>query len=126
MRGSDEYRQPLIAVELEQAARLLADSTHRITNPHDSYQLIDELEATVGHLAEVCEQYATWHGDAAHGTHYHGETDAGATRAAAAELRTAAEGLVSVAASLGRAKERNRAVRWHDIEADHPSATTAD
>jgi len=99
MRGSDEHRQSLVAVELEQAARLLADSTHRITNPHDSHQLLDELEATVGHLAQVCEQYATWRGHAAHSPHYRGEP-AAATRAAA-ELRTAAEGLASVAAAVG-------------------------
>lgn len=118
MAINEDHRQADIAAELEETARGLAHSTRTVPVPSDSYRLLGELNATTAHLAQVCQQLATWHDGVADGTHYEGEDSRGdgatGTVAAAAGLRNAASALSEATQALMAAHSANGVVRWYD------------
>ena len=64
-----------VAAEVEELTRTLAHSTRDVPNPQDSYRILGELGAIIDHVAQVCEQLASWHSRVEDGKHYEGEDD---------------------------------------------------
>lgn len=119
MAINEEHRQLQIAAELSELTRAMAHSTRTVPAPSDSYELLGDLAATVGHLEQVCRQLSSWHGRVVDGVHYEGEDDRGdgatGTVTAAAELERAAAALGEASIALATAHSANGVVRWFEI-----------
>lgn len=113
---NEEGRQVEVAETVEAHARALAHSTRDVPNPPDSYTLLGELTATMAHLAQVCEQLATWHRRTADGVQYVGEDQTGdgatGTVRAAGALDRAVEALRTASDAAADAHSANGVVRW--------------
>ena len=61
MAINEQERQLEVAREAEELLRTLAHSTRNVPNPCDSYSMLGELGAINYHVAQVCDQLASWH-----------------------------------------------------------------
>lgn len=115
MAINEQERQLEVARDAEELLRTLAHSTRDVPNPRDSYSMLGELGAIIDHVAQVCEQLASWHGRVEDGKHYEGEDggSTGSARAAADELTTAASALRLTSNHVNRAHSLNAVVRWY-------------
>ena len=115
MAINEQGQQLDVAREAEELLHTLAHSTRDVPNPRDSYSMLGELGAIIDHVAQVCDQLASWHSRAEDGKHYEGEDDnrSGSPRAAAAELTTAASSLRLASNHVHRAHSHNAVVRWY-------------
>lgn len=111
MAINEQGQQLDVAREAEELLRTLAHSTRDVPNPRDSYSMLGELGAIIDHVAQVCDQFASWHNRVEDGTHYEGEE--GSARAAAVELTTAAGALRLASNHVGHAHSHNAVVRWY-------------
>ena len=113
---NEEGRQVEVAEAMEEQSRTLAHSTRDVPSPPDSYRLLGELNATVTHLEQVCQQLSVWHTNAIDGVHYAGEDERGdgatGTVLAAAELDRAATALQAAGDAIASAHSANGVVRW--------------
>lgn len=77
---------------------------------------LGELGAIIRHLAQVCDQLASWHNRVEDGKHYEGEDGGteGSASAAAAELTASVNALNLAANHVHRAHSHNAVVRWFD------------
>lgn len=116
MAVNEQHRQVEIAVELDEAARLLAHSTRDVPNPIDSYRLLAELGPTVDHLQQVVRQLSGWHRRVIDGREYLGEDEAGdgvtGTLEAAEQLEAAAAAMDRAGEALRAAHAANGVIRW--------------
>ena len=116
MAVDEQHRQVQIAVELDEAARMLAHSTRDVPNPIDSYRLLAELGPTVDHLQQTVRQLSAWHRRVTDGREYLGEDENGdgvtGTLEAAEQLETAAAALDQAGEALRAAHAANGVVRW--------------
>ncbi|MGC5224491.1 hypothetical protein ACPW96_18150 [Micromonospora sp. DT81.3] len=119
MAINEEHRQAQIATELSELTRTMAHSTRTVPVPSDSYDILGDLAASVGHLEQVCRQLSSWHVHVVDGVHYQGEDDRGdgatETVTAAAALARAAAALGEASAALGTAHSANGVVRWFEV-----------
>lgn len=115
MAINEEGRQLEIAREAEELLRTLAHSTRDVPNPRDSYSMLGELGSIIDHVAQVCDQLASWHSRVEDGKHFEGEDGgrSGSPLAAAAELNAAADALKLAANQVNGAHSHNSVVRWY-------------
>lgn len=115
MAINEQGRQLEVAREAKELLRTLAHSTRDVPNPRDSYSILGELGAIIDHVAQVCDQFASWHNRVEDGTHYKGEDGGteGSARATAAELTTAAGALRLASNHVGHAHSHNAVVKWY-------------
>lgn len=115
MAINEQGRQLDVAREAEELLCTLPHSTRDVPNPRDLYSMLGELGAIIDHVAQVCEQFASWHKRVEDGTHYEGEDSGGegSARAASAELATAANALKVASSHVHRAHSHNGVVRWY-------------
>lgn len=116
MAINEQDRQLEVAREAEELLRTLAHSTRDIPHPRDSYLMLGELGAIIDHLAQVCDQLASWHSRVEGGKHYEGEDGgrSGSPHAAAGELAATATALRQASSHVQSAYSHNSVVRWYD------------
>lgn len=112
MAINEEHRQLEIAREAAASLRTLAASTHDISNPPESTELLGELGTIVDHVTQICEQVAAWHDRVELGKHYNGD-DGGYPQTAARALAAAVDSLKLASKDVHRAQRRNDVVLWY-------------
>lgn len=114
MSINEEHHQASVAEAMTEQAHTLAHSTRTVTVPAESCQIIGELRATVGHLAQVSRQLSAWHESVSDSGLIASDSrgEDGNVQEVASALMQAAWSLDGIDATLSRAHSDSSAIRW--------------